>query len=184
MSEAQPGYAINPDPEHFTRVLLSQPRIVEVDGHPVTLLAWFNGPKMRGKPQARAYLIEVATHRHSSITDALAAVGGNRKNGIMTYWSKEVPGFDEVEDILWTEPITAANFLCLIAMAQVAAYWRDVIHGKASGPKPEAARFIAHISDPTLRARQPLTLGAPPAPGNGRMTERKLAALLEELEDE
>lgn len=184
MSEGQPAYAINPDPEHFTRVLLSTPRTFEADGRQWTLLSWFNSPAMRPKEKARAYIIEVATHRWPTKAAALEAAGASSGMAVYTLWSEQVPGWDEVEEILWSEPITAANFLCLITMPRVAAYWRDVLEGKSSGPKAEAARFVAHISDPTLRQGPRVMPPAPGAPHQSKVSPGKLNALLSALDEE
>lgn len=182
MSEA--AYAVNPDPEHFARVLLSQPRTFEIDGQRWTLLGWYLSDAMRRRNKAQEYLFAVATHRYKTQKEAIESIGSSLRSGVHVLWNQEVPGFREVEDILWTEPITAANFICLISMPQVAAYWSDVINSRTAGPKPEAARFIAHISDPTLRSKPPTTAGPPGAPHQAQRGANRLNNLLELLGDE
>lgn len=185
MSEAPEAIPVNPDPENFARVLMATPRYLETGPRRQTLLQWFYSREMRAAKGAQAYLLQVASGRHGTQTECLAAAGLSPAAKTLYEWRDRYPAFEEVEDILWTEPVTAAQFICLTALPQVATYWKEVLSGKHSGNKGEAARFIAHISDPSLRQRSSPTMGPPQAPANqGKYLKKSLSALLELEDDE
>lgn len=104
------------------------------------------------KPKAKMYLRYCASGLYDSHADVLRAI--NSKDVPYYQW-RQIPGFHELEQRLFTEPEFAAKFLACIYWPHALWYQSEVLAGRERGSKQHAARFIIHTADPGMRPDLP-----------------------------